>query len=97
MATCVRLVVQRDAGERSEGGGDVAQKYEVKGRTVDEGNVEMKFSGRAIGSNVEGYDWEADEKRQTILLGEWDLADCKGVSTPMVAGEEGAKAARDGS
>ena len=66
---------------------ELSKKYELKGEVMREGSSEVKFLGRTIGRNDHGFYWEEDPKHLNILLEEWGLQSCNGVSTPVAAAE----------
>ena len=47
-----------------------------------------KYLNRLITWSEEGIFLEGDEKHAAVLLSEWGMTDCKGVSTPVVREEE---------
>jgi hypothetical protein len=64
---------------------ELQKKYEVKGDIMSPKCTQLKFLGRVISSDSEGFYWEEDPKHRRILLEEWGLQDCKGAATPMSA------------
>ena len=67
---------------------ELSKKYEVKRKVVAEGNTEIKFLGRTIGRNERGFCWEEDSKHRDVLLEDWGLVYCNGVSTPAATTEQ---------
>ena len=63
---------------------------EVDPKTHEEVN-QVKFLGRCIRRNADGYTWEADEKHVKILLEEHGMQECKPLNLPM--SREGSDAA----
>jgi hypothetical protein len=62
---------------------ELQKKYEVKGDIMSEECKQLKFLGRVISHDSDGFYWEEDPKHRRILLEEWGLKDCKGAATPM--------------
>ena len=48
----------------------------------------MQFLGRIIRKTCEGYEYESDEKHVKILLEEWDMENCKPLTSPGAAIEK---------
>ena len=67
---------------------ELSKKYEVKGQVMAEGNTEIKFLGRTIGRNERGFYWEEDSKHRDVLLEDWGLVYCNGVSTLVATTEQ---------
>ena len=67
---------------------ELSKKYEVKGQVMAEGNTEIKFLGRTIRRNERGFYWEEDSEHRDILLEEWGLVYCNGVSTLVATTEQ---------
>jgi hypothetical protein len=62
---------------------ELQKKYEVKGDIMSDECKQLKFLGRVISQDSEGFYWEEDPKHRRILLEEWGLTTCKGAATPV--------------
>jgi len=64
-------------------------RFEITSTTLGR-NFEKsaKYLNRTIVWTEEGLSIEGDEKHAQVLLSEWGMSDCKGVSTPVVREEE---------
>jgi hypothetical protein len=62
---------------------ELQKKYEVKGDIMSDECTQLKFLGRVIRKDSEGFSWEEDQKHRRILLEEWGLTTCKGAATPV--------------
>jgi hypothetical protein len=62
---------------------ELQKKYEVKGDIMCDECTQLKFLGRVISKDSEGFYWEEDPKHRRILLEEWGLTTCKGAATPV--------------
>ena len=67
---------------------ELSKKYEMKGQVMVEGNTEIKFLGRTIRRNERGFYWEEDSEHRDILLEEWGLVCCNGISTLVATTEQ---------
>lgn len=59
------------------------EKYDVKGRIMNNPDDDNKLLGRVVGRQSGGYYWKADPKHKNILLEEWGISECKAVATPI--------------
>ena len=72
----------------------MARIYEISGECMGSWDQkketiikEIKFLGRTIRMESDGYSWESDPKHLRILLDEHGMTDCKALDLPTVKGD----------
>ena len=61
---------------------ELQKKYEVKGPIMSKECKQVKFLGRVISMDSEGFYWEEDPKHRRFMLEEWGMESYKGADTP---------------
>ena len=61
--------------------GKLDQIYDITGEILEEG-CEIKYLGRTIGRDSNGYYWHGDSKHVETLISELGMHDCNEVGTP---------------
>ena len=61
----------------------IEKKYDIKGTDIENAKDGLKFLGRRIERQEDGYVWSADPKHSEILLDERGLVNANPVSTPV--------------
>ena len=75
--------------------GKLREHFEVNGQMIGERDSkncsivkQVKFLGRTIRREADGFTWEADTKHVRILLEESGMEDCKSLSLPLAREDE---------
>jgi hypothetical protein len=75
---------------------ELTKQFEITSTTLGKDHErEGKYLNRLIVWTEEGISIEGDLKHAQILLSEWGMTECKGVSTPVVRDEEEVDLAND--
>ena len=74
----------------------IEKKYDIKGTDIENTKDGLKFLGRRIERQGNGYVWSADPKYREILLDEWGLVNANPASTPVATENVGYQGASSG-